>query len=263
MKKEEIDALIGEYCTADPDGARKEEIREILAREGISEQECAGLTRLYQSLDRLTVPEPSAEMTASFYRRLSQVNKEKRSATDQVKRWLSFAEKVLFPKIGFALLFLCLGWLSGFWLTPSLRYEKSMSQTAGEVREMKEMVALNLLNQPLSTDRLRAVNLVQEWQDVNQEVASALLKTLNTDPTVNVRLVTVETLANFTDNPGVRQGLIRSISRQESPLVQLALAELMAGLSEQEALPQLNKLLAKKDLNYEVRDKIEDVVKIL
>jgi hypothetical protein len=41
--------------------------------------------------------------------------------------------------------------------------------------------------------------------------------------------VTVEGIVRFADDPAGREGLVRSIAQQESPLVQLALADVMVG----------------------------------
>jgi len=128
---------------------------------------------------------------------------------------------------------------------------------------MKEMVMLNLLEQASPSKRMKALNLVDDWNEVDAEVVRALMQTLNYDTNVNVRLVTVATLAQFTANPAVREGLICSINRQQSPLVQLALADLMVSLHESESVPQFQRLLEKKDLNYEVRNRINEVIRIL
>ncbi len=89
------------------------------------------------------------------------------------------------------------------------------------------------------------------------------MQTMKYDPKVKVELVTVATLAQFTANPAVREGLIRSINRQQSPLVQLALADLMVSLHESESVSQFQRLLEKKDLNYEVRNRINEVIRML
>ena len=128
---------------------------------------------------------------------------------------------------------------------------------------MREMMVLTLIDQSSVTQRIKAVNLTNNLDDVNERVIHALLKTLNNDPNENVRLVTVEALYEFADNPIVREGLIQSISEQESALVQLALADVMVALQEKRSIEQFNELLKRRDLNDAVRGRIEKTVRVL
>ncbi|MEQ8532682.1 MAG: HEAT repeat domain-containing protein, partial [Imperialibacter sp.] len=88
-------------------------------------------------------------------------------------------------------------------------------------------------------------------------------QTLNTDENVNVRMVTVEALARFGRYPEVRQALVSSISKQSSPMVQIALAEAMVALNEKGAVEALKGLLEKDDLNDIVRQKVQQSIEVL
>jgi hypothetical protein len=91
-------------------------------------------------------------------------------------------------------------------------------------------------------------------------VAEALLTTLNNDPNVNVRLVTLDALVRFARDPLVREGLIKSIAQQDSPLMQSAIADVMVKLQEKGSVQSLQELLRKKDINEMVRKKIEQSI---
>ena len=77
---------------------------------------------------------------------------------------------------------------------------------------------LNMLEKESTSERLKAVNLTQGMDNASEKVVEALLQTLNNDPNVNVRLSALEALFPYASNPKVREGLIQSISQQESPL---------------------------------------------
>jgi HEAT repeat protein len=91
----------------------------------------------------------------------------------------------------------------------------------------------------------------------------ALLKTLNQDPSVNVRLASLDALIPHMEDPEVRTGLIRSLGNQDSPLLQMAIAELMIKAQEKQAVPELEKLLQRKDLNGQVAEKLKEGIKVL
>jgi hypothetical protein len=116
---------------------------------------------------------------------------------------------------------------------------------------------LSLLNDPSASQRIRAVSYSDEISNVNQKVIGALFTTLNEDPNVNVRLATLEALVKLAGEPKVREGLVRSIDLQESPLMQSAIADAMVTLQEKSSVPYLQKLLSKKDLNQMVKINIE------
>ena len=83
---------------------------------------------------------------------------------------------------------------------------------------------------------------------------------LNTDSNVNVRLAAVTSLSNYVENPIVREGLVMSIAKQESPMVQIALADLMVKLQEQQSIDSMEELLNKANTNDVVKQKLEESI---
>ena len=128
---------------------------------------------------------------------------------------------------------------------------------------MRQMMLLSLIENPSATERLRAVSYTNEMEQVDSKVIDALLTTLNNDDNVNVRLATLEALAELAQNPHVREGLVHSLTRQESPLVQVALADVMVKLQEKRSIKVFKQLLRKDDLNILVKSKIEQTIKDL
>ena len=132
-----------------------------------------------------------------------------------------------------------------------------------QVTEMKQMMMLSLLENPSASERLRAVSYTDDFKDVDTKVVEALLTTLNNDPNINVRLMTIEALTKLANNPIVREGLVQSIIKQDSPLVQSALADAMVKLQEKRSVKSFQQLLKKNNLNELVKTKIEQTIKKL
>jgi len=59
------------------------------------------------------------------------------------------------------------------------------------------------------------------------------------------------------DNPLVRQGLVKSIPNQESPILQITLANLMVALQEKASIEPFKQLLKQKQLDTTVKKRIE------
>ncbi|MEL7122099.1 MAG: HEAT repeat domain-containing protein [Bacteroidota bacterium] len=132
-----------------------------------------------------------------------------------------------------------------------------------QVSEMKEMIMLSLLEKESPTDRLKAVNMSQDLPSASEAVTKALFTTLNTDESVNVRLEALNALYQYAQNPNVREELIRSINFQDTPLMQIALAEVMVALQEKKSVPALQQLLEQDEIPEMVRKKIEEKIEIL
>jgi hypothetical protein len=138
--------------------------------------------------------------------------------------------------------------------------KQQLQALSEQIHEMREMVLLSLLENPSASERIRGVSYTSEISKVNRNVINALLSTLNNDPNSNVRLMTLEALTHYSDDPAVREGLVQSILQQDSPLMQAALADVMLKLQEKKAVPSLKELLHQKDLNEMVRTKIRQTI---
>jgi hypothetical protein len=145
--------------------------------------------------------------------------------------------------------------------------DKAEAATASQVqalseqlREMRQMMMLSLLQNPSASERMRAASYVDDSKTISPNILVAFLSTLNNDPNVNVRLTTLDALTQYARNAAVREGLIQSILQQDSPLMQAALADVMLKLQEKRAIPSFKKLLQEKGLNEMVRSKIEQVI---
>jgi HEAT repeat protein len=143
------------------------------------------------------------------------------------------------------------------------RYEDRLNLMSAEIREMKGMMALALLNQSSANERMRAIHQINTSGSVDERMIALLVDTLGHDSNANVRMVALEALAAHADVPGAKEGLIQSLDRQESPLVQLALTDVLVRLNAKQAVGQFQELLQKKDLNDVVRARINDSLKTL
>jgi HEAT repeat protein len=125
---------------------------------------------------------------------------------------------------------------------------------------MKKTVTLAMLENSSASERMKAVRFAQELSVPDEAVLGALIRTINEDPNVGVRLMAVEALALNADHPKVREALVQAIVRQDSPLVQLALAEVMLALNEKRAVEPIRKVIASPLVDYSVKSRLEATV---
>lgn len=216
--------------------------------------------KLYQNLDRLETPMPSEKMTESFYALLATKTTTKKAGSQWfTDLWLSV------PSVRWAYTFglLAAGMAIGWFFNSKSQDPAEIHLLSAEVKEMKEMMMLSLLEKESTSERLKAVSLTSELAGASEKITEALLQTLNNDENVNVRLAALEALLPYSNDPNVRTGLIASIARQESPLVQISLAETMVALQEKGSVDPLKKLLEREGTPAEVKEKIEESIRIL
>jgi hypothetical protein len=136
----------------------------------------------------------------------------------------------------------------------ALGYSWHLSQAASaEVIQLRQLVALSLLQQQSASERLRGVSWAYQVEPQDTEVLTALLAAVNHDPNVNVRLAAVDALRPFASSPGARDAAIQSLSQQTSPIVQVALIDLLVDLKERNAKQALRSVASDASADAEVR----------
>lgn len=254
-------------------------LEEAERRELVSHLEsCAGcreeleeVKKIWELMGDIEQPEPSPAMRANFNALLSEYKKEikeeQRPSGDWLSRLREFLSMQVQPRLAYSLMLVAIGLIGGYYLhrpeTSAMAYNQQIDSLASQVSEMKQVMMLSLLQDPSASQRIRAVSYTEEISNVDLKVIGALLTTLNEDPNVNVRLATLEVLTRLAGEPKVREGLVRSINQQDSPIMQTAIADVMVKLQEKSAVDSLQKLLNKKNLNKMVKSKIEKSIQIL
>ena len=138
---------------------------------------------------------------------------------------------------------------------------ESVNDIKQETNELRTQLVMTLADEQSASKRLQALSEASKLDTATEQVILALFKMLNEDTNVNVRLAAVASLSKYVDNPKVREGLVMSITKQNSPLVQIALAELMVTLKEQTSINSMETLLKKPDINSAVKKKLEESIK--
>jgi putative zinc finger protein len=128
-----------------------------------------------------------------------------------------------------------------------------MAALRDELRSMRVMVGLSLMQQTSASERLRGVSWSSQIDQPGSELVEALLDTLMHDPNDNVRLATVDALRRFADREVVRRGAADALLRQTSPLVQIALIDFAVESNDRAASDALLRLSRDPMVNETVR----------
>jgi len=117
-----------------------------------------------------------------------------------------------------------------------------VAQLKGEIESLRQLVALSMLQQQSPSARLRGVSYSEAISQPDEQVEQALLFAVNHDSNVNVRLSAVDALQKFAGRPDVLRAMVQAIPVQDSPLVQIALIDMLVQWNAKSESPALVKL---------------------
>lgn len=257
MEKKRVEELVSKYNEGAATLAEVQLIEQLIESGEVSLTQLTDLHRLEMALESTDAGSPTLRLDDQFYSILAQEKRKQQKPVFQLPDW-----STLLPRFAFAASFLIIGFVGAYVFIGRMATPE-VQQLTQEVSDLKEMMMLSLLEKESATDRLRAVSLSSEMDQASTKVTDALLKTLNNDQNVNVRLAALDALRPYVRDSSVRMALVKSITQQESPLVQVALAELMAALQEKKSIKEFDKMLKNKNTPEDVKRKIKENLQVL
>jgi len=114
---------------------------------------------------------------------------------------------------------------------------------------------------PHAGDRIKGIINTKSRSTLDAKILHALNDVICHDPNTNVRLTAIETLVTFWDSPEAREILIKSIPYQESPTVQLELADIMISLEAKSSSDKWNQLLSSTQVEPDIKSQLEQTLK--
>jgi hypothetical protein len=223
------------------------------------------LEELQRDIGNIPVPLPSAKMDERFRMMLEEEKKKDLIGGSLSERKTSLYQQFSSPfwRIAAGIALFLMGWFGASWFGKGTQDNKQLTTLNGEVVKLRETLVLAMIEQTSPVDRIKAVNMMDQMEQADGKIIQSLLSTLENDENDNVRLIALDALIKYAHQPTVREGLINAISKQSSPMVQLRLAEIMVSLQEKRSVPEFEKILNNANLNYSVRNKLNETVKIL
>lgn len=245
------------------------EVRSHVAGCAECQRELAGLQQTLNELDALPAMKPSPALRANFYAMLAQEKRAQRSAAPaSFAHQTRSAEIPLTRRLWFWLVqpvaacaLLAAGFMIGQRNSPvpvttqpvaDPATQRELAELRAKVDGMSQLVSYSL-NRGSTNDRLQNVISTQSAK-VDDRVLTNLINTLALDASTNVRLSALEALYAHADRDVVRAAVLASLSREPSPLVQVAMIDFLVSARDQEASPELLRLVNTETADLSVRD---------
>ena len=119
-----------------------------------------------------------------------------------------------------------------------------------------------MLRDESSSDRIKAVSFADEFENADKNVIEVLVKTLNNDKNVNVRMAAAYALSKFAGEPAVCDSLVSSLSLQTDPILQVTLINILAERKAKGALRPIQEIISNKSTLKEVRAVAENSLRV-
>jgi anti-sigma factor RsiW len=126
-----------------------------------------------------------------------------------------------------------------------------------EVTSMRQLVALSMLQQQSASERLQGISWSTREEHLDPQVQSALMRTLRSDGSVDVRLAALDALSRHAAQPLVRKNVLDALQEQQSPLVQVAMIDQLTEWRDPDATKRLRTLEQTPNLNPAVKQRAE------
>ncbi len=253
---------MADYLAGRLDRAGRERVDAHLRSCAACAEEFEELGKVWNDMENIPAPEPDPAMRRRFLETLEAYKAGMAAAAAERAPVAAMPRRTPSShgwawQAAMAASLLIAGGLGGRYIAPKQAAEpvNEVAQLRGQVEGLRQMVALSLLKEQSPSSRLRGVNYAYQVAQPDQDVERALLYAVNHDANVNVRLSAVDALQKFAASAGVRRALADALPMQDSPLVQVAIIDLLVQLNDTSAAPAFEKLAQNAQAPEEVRQR--------
>jgi hypothetical protein len=266
MNCEEVEKDMIDYLDRTLEGNRREEVEKHLETCERCMDEVQDLQKVLHTISDSAMEKPDGSLRINFYHMLhSEINKQNASNQKRIAPTLRNWSAV-FQKVAAALALLIAGAFLGMLIQNPLKTGGSsaeLKQMKTEVNSIKQMMMFKMLNEDSPSERIKAVNYAEEIPGADENVLGALVKTLNRDKNVNVRLAAAYSLAKFSDRKSVRDSLVESLAMQTDPIIQIVLMNILVEKKERSAVKSIQQVISNKNTLKEVKEAAQKSIKVL
>lgn len=267
MKCEEVEGKMTDYL----DNTLNEEIREEIEKHLGTCESCLDELRdckeILMLISKEEIVKPDDSLRINFYHMLhSEIKKNSGNIKEdhriRVASW--YRKKSFSIAAGIALLisgtFIGMVIYSGIINTGD---RSELKQLHSEVTALKKAALFTMLKEESSSDRIMAVNYVDDFENPDDNVIDVLFRTLNNDKNVNVRMAAAYALAKFANQQSVCDSLVKSLPMQNDPILQVTLINILVERKELSAIKTIQAIITNASTLKEVKQVAENGIKQL
>lgn len=142
--------------------------------------------------------------------------------------------------------------------------KSEVSELKNEMGQLKQEVLLAGLRDYSGPQKIQAVYEIQSSGNTTEIFVDALVRTMNSDKNVNVRLAAISALSEMMDkNDRIKTELINSLSVQENPLLQISLIQVLTESGVKEAKDKIESISNSENTDTQVKEYAKNMIKTI
>lgn len=226
MDMEKLEGMIIDYIDNTLDAAGCRRVEHELETNPEAKRRYDELRELLNVMDQSRPVDPPQHLGARFETLLDQElkSKEKRMTVPFYRAAAAVALLVVGGGIGYLV---------------NMKQNQRMQEMETRIAMLMQMMHNDLS----ASQRLQGVNVAMSMRTANDEITNVLVKLMNEDPNANVRLAALEALSRFVNEPAVREQIIRALPKQNDPVVQIAIIQLLVKIRETQIVDELKLII--------------------
>jgi hypothetical protein len=267
MKCEEVELKMIDYLDKDLDENISLEIEKHLETCEKCLDELKDTQQVLSLISKEESAVPDGSLRINFYHMLqSEIKKnEGKGSVREPKQFAPWYSNTMYRVAAGVALLIC-GTFLGLLINSGINTTYSsneLKQLHSEISDLKKATMFSMLKEESSSDRIQAVRYVEDIDRPDQNVIEVLVNTLNNDKNVNVRMAAAYALSKFADQRPVVDSLVKSLSLQRDPILQVTLINILAEKKEKSALKPIQEIIANRSTMKEVRNVAQNSLRVL
>jgi anti-sigma factor ChrR (cupin superfamily) len=257
-----VEQLIA-YVSGNLDDATTRLVREHLAACAACRRESEAQAAFWETLGGIPEEQPGRRVGEKFHEMLTeyaQGERDRREAPLRV-RPSSFLDRFRFGRpafqVAFGVCMIALGAIGGYLAGGGRENREELAQLREEVHGLGNLLTVSLLHQESASERLKGVSLSTSHDGPDPDIVAALVSTMKHDRNVNVRIAALDALSREIGTPDVRREVIHALPDQTSPLMQIALVDVLVQINDGESREVLQEVMKKPGLLPDVRKRMQ------
>lgn len=272
MKRDEIEQLLAEYVNGEISPESRRQLEKLFGEDAELKREADEMLATWHSLTGLEEnTQPGTDMDDQFYAMLQRAKTDQRMVTRVIsinKTWLQAAAAIIICITAFG--------IGRFTASPQplFKYKTVYVKQPAAVQQFAAapaakptiVVVRQVVKQPqapadvennselaqqlrsvYTSERIGAIMKIAGKGDLTDADLQSLGKALREDPNSNVRLTVLDALRPLASHQNAQAVLISAMGKQEDPLIQTSIVDMLVDAKSKQAIPQMIALLDKLD----------------
>ncbi|MBT8061301.1 MAG: hypothetical protein KJO85_01375 [Gammaproteobacteria bacterium] len=204
--------------------------------------------KLWSALGELPRGEPSDELRRNFYRELEAASEPR--LAERLRNWLGLGSNSGWLTVAACVLLgFGIAHIAGNESAPAMPGSDRLAALEQNIALLNRELVLDRLQASAPATRLSGVYKASMMAEQDQEIVQALLQLATGDQALSVRSAAIDALGSQLGESGVDNELMKLLEASESPIVQLALVDLVLRHGNGQQISQLQKLAEQQRLH--------------